>query len=182
MVSLFCVVFDRYEHKSALPAPVPGAQNDLSTPIAADVRVEQMRETKLKFLASPESIGLGGDAATEACTLAPGSLYLGGSARKRLAEYFGKIDMQLAKEWGVRQTFPGLAADNNHQSKEFDAYKEILEVTEGGATSEGWTEDQLERFERLRRVVEPAAAQILGVTVAHEAFDTLWEEAGILVV
>ena len=183
----------RYEHQSALPTPAPCDQEDILATVAAGTKAEQARETKLIHLISAASVELAGDMVSEACALAPGSLYLGGSTRRRLAECLEKIDQQLkggaqarasfhAREGSVGSDLSIDAVGGNPRTKEFDAYKEILEAAEEGATSGvvvGWSEEKVERLTRMRSVVKPAATRILGRAAACEALSSVWDEARI---
>lgn len=169
---------------------------------------EDVRESKLRLLVSAESAGLARDAAREACALAPASLYLGGEARMRLAAQFrdvarqlgsGGRELQTARGGGGEITYGGQggvvsgygsgggAGDADLLSKVFDAYKEILEAAEEGPEAGGegdrgcWSREEVERLERMRRVVQPAATRVVGAAAAHEALNTLWREASISV-
>lgn len=190
-----CSSANRYDYQSTLPASTLGVR-DLGARIVSDgAKAEDTRESKLRLLVSAESAELARDAVTEACVLAPGSMYLGGLARARLTAHFRDIARQL--ELGGRHlSFPGLGGNNNNvrnvrvgavgggcRSKEFDAYKEILDAAEECSEAGGreWSREEVERLERMRRVVQPAAARVVGAAVAHEALNTVWTEAAIAV-
>lgn len=157
---------------------------------------EGCRDAKLKILISAESAELVGEAAKEACALAPGSMYLGGAALSRLAAQFGQIAQQMESsgagkelvsvhrgggEGGNMDGYRGVGSvnDGGLVGKEFDAYKEIIEATAVGRRAVGWSVEEIERLERMRRVVQPAASRVVGAAVAHQALESVWKNAGI---
>lgn len=137
------------------------------------------REAKLGLLVSAESAELARDAAKEACLLAPGSMYLGGVIRTRLTRHFEDIARQLAVGNGRELSrHHGVRAVDGFRRNLFDAYKDILDAAEQGpAGMGGWSREEVERLERMRRVVQPTAARVVGAAVAHEAFASVWKEA-----
>lgn len=175
-------------------------------PAAASVgsgpSAEDFRDTKLKILISAESAELVGEAAKEACALAPGSMYLGGAALSRLAVQFGEIARQMESAEAGMELVPvhrggergnndlyrggggGDGIDGGLIGKEFDAYKEIIEAVtaaqgSGGRRTAGLSGEEVERLARMRRVVQPAASRVVGAAVAHQALESVWENAGL---
>lgn len=165
---------------------------------------EDARDTKLEILISAESPELAREAAKEACVLAPGSMYLGGAALARLAEQFQEIARQMrsggGNEFSLRSGGGGAGsmdyrgtqdADGGLLSKEFDAYKEILEAAMAAEETEKWpasgrrmarpvSREEVERLERMRGIVQSSASRVVGRAVAHQALETAWESAAVV--
>lgn len=180
---------NRYKHKSPVSEPTPLVRDVMALVPAASNEGSHGRETKLKSLLSAASTALAEDAAVEACMLAPGSMYLGGQPRNRLMQYFCEIAKQLkAREVSLlgsgRDIQDKTRYSSDYPNQEFDAYKEILDAhkkyTEmrGGAWT--WSVEEVDRLERMRRVVQPAAARVAGAAVAHEALDMVWRETALI--
>lgn len=130
--------------------------------------------------------------------LAPGSMYLGGVSLSRLAAQFRDIARQM--ESGQQDLSLHVAdggggsggvgsvdyrgtegkVDGDLLGKEFDTYKEILDAVEGGGGGIGWSGEEIERLERMRTIVQPAAARVVGAAVAHQALETVWKKAAIV--
>lgn len=133
---------------------------------------------------SAKSAELARDAAKEACLLAPGSMYLGGVTRTRLTRHFEDIAMQLSAGSGngrALSCYRGARAVDGFRRNLFNAYKDILDAAEQGAPGvEGWSKEEVERLERMRRVVQPTAARVVGAAVAHEALASVWKEVELV--
>lgn len=195
-------VLCRYDHKSALLTST--CPRELGSATITDGRssAQDSRDTKLKILISAESAELAREAAKEACLLAPGSMYLGGVSLSRLTAQFQDIARQIESgERGLSIHVVGgggggggsvgggvdyrctKKVDGDLLGKEFDTYKEILEAVadkEDGVGGVGWSEEEVERLERMRTVVQPAAARVVGAAVAHQALETVWKKAAIV--
>lgn len=204
-VSFFLSFFFRYDHNSARPTSACPCELGPAMITDGTGSAQDKRDTKLKILISAESAELARDAAREACLMAPGSMYLGGVWLSRLAAQFRDIARQMesgeqglslhvvggsgAAGFGGSVDYRGTKkVDSDLLGKEFDNYKEILEAVAdkedggGGVAEIGWSREEVERLERMRAVVQPAAARVVGAAVAHQAFETVWRKAAIVAV
>lgn len=145
--------------------------------------VSSAHDTKLKLLTSGGSAELAREAAKEACVLAPSSMFLGGEALLLLAEKLGEIAWLV--EEGGKEKVGSLSGEGRKSGgagvgKEFYAYKEIVEAAveerAGGATAAlRWSSDEVDRLERMWRIVQPSAARVVGAAAAHQTMETFWK-------
>ncbi|CAM9539431.1 unnamed protein product [Scytosiphon promiscuus] len=191
-----------YDHRSALMPPACKLLRSATPSVGTVTSGEGRRDAKLNILIAAESSELVGEAAKEACALAPGSIYLGGDALSRLAAQFGRIARQMESsgagmelvsvlrggERGNMDLYRGVGGANGIDGglvgKEFEAFKEIVEAATaaeatGGRRTVGWSGEEIERLERMRRVVQPAAARVVGAAASHQVLESIWKNAGI---
>lgn len=177
---------------------VGGPQNRSPNEIAAGHFPELNREAKLGLLISAASPRLATDAASEACCLAPTSLYLGRDIESlvstfqeisRLLEMAERKNDSVGVEGGGSGD-PGSMIESagtqyiyhGGRTEEFDAYKAILEaVGQRLMDGEELTREEMKKIWRFRDDVEPAAAKVTGQVVAHEALSTIWKVAGLAI-
>ncbi|CAM9787526.1 unnamed protein product [Ectocarpus sp. 4 AP-2014] len=168
-----------YEHKSAVPSPTYPRESGSAVPAAGSAH-----DTKLKLLTSAGSAELAREAAKEACVLAPSSMFLGGETLSLLAEKLGEIAW-LLEEGGEQEEVGSLGGEGRKSGgagfgKEFYAYKEIVEAAVeeragGEAAALGRSRDEMDRLERMWRIVQPSASRVVGAAAAHQTMETFWQ-------
>lgn len=79
---------------------------------------------------------------------------------------------------GARST-SAIRISSGGRTKEFEAYRMILSSSHEGpeGSNAGWSKEERDRLWRMRRVVDSAAARVVGEAIAQESMVTYWREA-----